>query len=986
MWRQLSVAALAVVLCGLSGCADRQKAATADARIMFSGETDFRRVAMHSTREVRVNLQNVGRSRLNILDIAVEDQDGAYIAKFDHEGPHDVIPGGSCDAVIRFTPRRKGSFPAKFVIHTDSVQEPVLRVELKGEGVDARAIVQENRLDFGRIEVQSQKLKTVTLENPSDLPVKVTPRIVGAHGGEFSVQEFELAPFESRSVDVLFAPTSVGVKNASMAVRPCEGCVDHVITFKAEGLDRAIIAEPPQLDFGQVPMDRDVTLPVTLRNISTEPQEVTGLVLAESTDPSFTHVGGSAPVVLNGGDAREFQFRYSPGHMGMASGEAVYSIGSVRNPELRVQMAGFGGAPELCVSPVEHRFTPKPVGARVSKGIVVKNCGSSNSQGITITELVVQPSLSGVGGHGFFAVSEETLPVTLQAGEEMTFRIYYEPTSAGEHAARVGIRTNGLQVSSAQVDISGSAFDHQPCRLAITPGVVDFGTVPPGYEQVLGIKIENIGTDVCPVKNIELVDDSGGTFFMPGGDIPGVIVYAGYYFSFMVGFDAPNGGGAFSGSLKIEVSDPANPVVYVPLVANSQESCIVATPPYLDFGISRPGCSIAPQATTLMNQCSMPVQVNSVSIGAGTTDGEFAITSQPSPLPQTLQPGDTASVEVDYLATLTGMNLSPLYVGVDGLSRPLLVPLIGEASKHGEKTDVFVQQDGSKVDVLFVVDNTASMVEEHPRLVNAIPSFISAAQQKNVDLRVAVTTTGLDSVSGACPGGANGGEAGRFFPVDNARPRVLTLSTSNVVSVLQQNVQVGQCALIEKGFEALRRALSPPLVNNADDSRTAMPNDGNEGFLRDEAALAVIFVGDEDDHSEDSVDTYVDWLRGLKGRSQPQRSVIHAIAPTAQSCSTAGGTGTRYQEAATRTGGTVLSICASDYAPVLTQMAGQAFSPQDTFALSSEPESGSIRVFIDGTEQFSGWTYEAATNQVRFSAMPPAGARIEVRYTRSCAP
>src|SRR5690606_22983653 len=154
------------------------------------------------------------------------------------------------------------------------------------------------------------------------------------------------------------------------------------------------------------------------------------------------------------------------------------------------------------------------------------------------------------------------------------------------------------------------------------------------------------------------------------------------------------------------------------------------------------------------------------------------------------------------------------------------------------------------------------------RLVGAIPAFIAAARARNVDLRVAVTTTGIEPASPACPGGAMGGEAGRVFPVDNARPRIVSLSTPNVEAILQENVQVGQCAFVEQGFEALRRALSSPLVNNADDPRTPTPNDGNAGFLRDEAALAVIFVGDEDDHSPDDVATYVDWLRALKGRGQ----------------------------------------------------------------------------------------------------------------------
>jgi hypothetical protein len=301
-----------------------------------------------------------------------------------------------------------------------------------------------------------------------------------------------------------------------------------------------------------------------------------------------------------------------------------------------------------------------------------------------------------------------------------------------------------------------------------------------------------------------------------------------------------------------------------------------------------------------------------------------------------------------------------------------------------DKTDTFIQQDGTKVDVLFVVDNTASMVEEQPRFTSALPAFVSTALDKKVDLHVAVTTTGITPESDTCPGGARGGEAGRLFPVDSSRERLLTDRTADLSGKLQGNAQVGLCASVEQGFEAVRRALSEPLVNRADDPRTPQPNDGNAGFLRDEAALVVVFVGDEDDHSPDSVDTYVRFFQGKKGEFQPQRMTIYAIAPTAAACSTAGGVGTRYAEAATRTGGEVVSVCAPDYAPLLRNVANKAFSPQDRFPLSELPDPGSVAVRINGAPTTTGWSYEAATNSVFFSPSPAPGAKVEIAYRRAC--
>ena len=162
------------------------------------------------------------------------------------------------------------------------------------------------------------------------------------------------------------------------------------------------------------------------------------------------------------------------------------------------------------------------------------------------------------------------------------------------------------------------------------------------------------------------------------------------------------------------------------------------------------------------------------------------------------------------------------------------------------------------------------------------------------------------------------------------------------------------------------------------------PNDGNAGFLRDEAALVVVFVGDEDDHSPDSVDTYVRFLQSKKGEFQPQRMTIYAIAPTAAACSTAGGAGTRYAEAATRTGGEVVSVCAAGLRPLAPQRGDQGLLSAGP--LPAERAAGS---WLGGraSERLArhhGWSYDGATNSVVFSPGPAPGAKVEIAYRRAC--
>ena len=981
MSRRWGLCVLAV-LSVLTGCADRDRPAIADGRLTATpGGVDFQRVAIFDGREAEVVLRNVGRSRIIVDEAWVEGPPGTWQVDFTHEGPHSLVPGGDCALRVRFTPQGEGTLPATLVVRSDSKKEPLIRVPLQGSGVDAWARVTPRRLDFGRIEADSSKTLTFTVNNPTDMPVEVTPKLVGADRDEFASAPVTLGPGEQREVPITFSPGRVGRKQVALAVSPCRGCSDVAVQVAAESLEQAVVAEPPLLDFGSIPVDKDSFRLARLRNLSTEPMTITELKL-EGRDASFSHGAPGLPLVLEGGETRTWELRYSPGHMGPAEDMAFFHVVSKRHPTTDVALRGYGGAAELCVSPLTHDFGRQPRGSKTAVTVNVKNCGASNGGPLTIYGLEFHSADGHPDADVQFNVAPLTLPHRLLPGEEVNFKVFYEPMREGAAAGQLLMTTDVYTGSTTELVFRGFAEPHLPCKLAVTPAEVDFGTVEPGYGAVLGVKVANTGTDLCAVKNIRLSDDGGGVFSLPGGALDGVIIYPGDYFSYMVAFRSPVTGGDFTGVVQFEPADPATPVVQVPLMAHSQNACLVASPRFVDYGVSRPDCAPAPREVNYLNACRSPVTVSNVFIGAGTTDGEFELHDAPA-TPFTLDSNDGFTVTVGYLAQVYGLNMSPLFVSSSDLPVPLLVPLIGESSRRMDKTDTFIQQDGSKVDVLFVVDNTASMVEEQPRIVAAMPAFADAALGKGVDLHVAVTTTGIDEASNACPGGANGGEAGRFVPVDNSRPRILTHRTPGLASVLQQNVNVGQCAQVEQGFEAVRRALSPPLVNNADDVRTAPKNDGNLGFLRDEAALVVVFMGDEDDHSPDSVDTYVRFLRTRKGENQPQRMTIYAIAPTASGCPTSGGAGTRYAEAASRTGGEVLSACAADYAPLLRSVATKAFSAQDRFPLSEPPDAGSIAVRVNGSP-VTGWTYDGATNSVVFSTAPAPGAKVEVYYRRAC--
>jgi hypothetical protein len=182
----------------------------------------------------------------------------------------------------------------------------------------------------------------------------------------------------------------------------------------------------------------------------------------------------------------------------------------------------------------------------------------------------------------------------------------------------------------------------------------------------------------------------------------------------------------------------------------------------------------------------------------------------------------------------------------------------------------------------------------------------------------------------------------------------------------------------------------------------------NQGFLRDEASLAVVFVSDEDDLSPDPVDQYIHDLRSLKGElAFRDTQLVQIVAITGverpdslgYSCQSALGQaelGSRYVAAAGRSGGLFRSLC-DPFADVFDQLGLTLSGFESTFGLSGLPlveslvvrlstavdarpvelvrdEDYSIRWSPDG--EGSGWVY------VHFeeSRLPPSESWVQVSY------
>lgn len=317
-------------------------------------------------------------------------------------------------------------------------------------------------------------------------------------------------------------------------------------------------------------------------------------------------------------------------------------------------------------------------------------------------------------------------------------------------------------------------------------------------------------------------------------------------------------------------------------------------------------------------------------------------------------------------------------------------------------SDVFFQNTqsiNSKVDILWVIDNSGSMQTSQNNLSANFPTFIDDFSSRNLDFHIGVI--GSDAFV-ALPQMSNYYNGAQYL---QERPQaqwakfrdggsthsgiyVLNALTPNLNSTFVVNATLGINGLgDERPLQSFKVALSSSL---------------NSGFLRLGSYLAVILLTDEDDFSHDgntylenqyanpalhTIQSYVSFLDGLTGSTATQKNyAVHSIAIQDAACRDSLGAGRkigqRVNALATATGGVLASLCA-DFATQLEIIAGDIIELSTQFFLSRIPVPETIVVRVNGQVLPSqGWVYNASANSIVFqgSYVPTQGSQINVSF------
>src|SRR6267142_274691 len=620
--------------------------------------------------------------------------------------------------------------------------------------------------------------------------------------------------------------------------------------------------------------------------------------------------------------------------------------------------------------------------------LLVTPCPTCSARPITVTNTSKAPlavkTLTLSGSPDLTAALDGgALPRTLGPGETVAGTARYQPRNLGLQQAQASLQAveGGPGILSMSGAGTGPWLQMKPKSLFVGPAAI-------GTTRTSTVTATNVGYDPARAAPLALtavyLGKNDGTWSVQSGarsvGPAGRTLPPGGRMSVRLEFVAEQAQ-TYSGSVRFYVSNRSAPAKTVDLVGAGDSSCFFVDPTTVDFGAAVMGCGIPDQMAYAVNQCTFPVTVTRVE-----TAGAY-FSSAPA-LPIRITSNTNAAIPISYAPPSPGDDVGAIEVYTDMRAEPFQAGITGGAQIAATLVDQW-DQSTPKVDLLIVIDNSGSMAEEQKALAQNLDRLWNRIALANADYHIAVTSTGMFKYTGGwtqCPGGAFGGEAGRFFPVDNSRPRILTPQTPDVKNVLFANTNVGLCHYDERFLDPVLAALTDPLISSTKAPGTPLPNDGNAGFLRDDARLALMAVSDADD-SNDVVNPapVSDYVRRLAKVKHGALDLISfaGIVPLRSCPSTSEGIGQRYMEIAQHLHGHLEDICdLGNFGPMLESSLGDLLMPLTSFPLSARPrDPASILVTVNGVT-VTGWSYDATSNRIVFpdTAVPPPGSHITARY------
>jgi Abnormal spindle-like microcephaly-assoc'd, ASPM-SPD-2-Hydin/HYDIN/CFA65/VesB-like, Ig-like domain/Cep192 domain 4 len=402
---------------------------------------NFGNVLINGSATQAVALKNSGTNDVQITQIGVTG--GAFSLR-GVAVPVTISAGQSLALQATFAPTTAGAATGAITIASNA-QNATATVALNGSAVAASytMLLSPSSVNFGNVNAGSSTTQNVRLSNTGNSSVTVTQAVASGTGISVSGlgAPVTLAPSQSVTLSVTFAPTTAGATAGSVTVTNNDG-VSAVAAVTGTQVQPGLSLTPASANFGSVVKGNTNSQTVQIKNSGTANLTVSQ---ATVTGSGFSLSGLALPMTLTPGQSGNFNVQYSPQSAGNVSG-AVSIISNAPNSPASVALSATGvvSSYTISVNPGSLSFGSVTDGSSAAQGFTVTNTGNANVaiSGVTATGAGYS-ILSGAGA------------VTLSPNQSTSVSIQFAPSTAGAASGSVNILSNATG-SASTVALSGT--------------------------------------------------------------------------------------------------------------------------------------------------------------------------------------------------------------------------------------------------------------------------------------------------------------------------------------------------------------------------------------------------------------------------------------------------------------------------------------------------------------------------------------------------
>jgi hypothetical protein len=407
----------------------------------------FGNVQIGTTQVLSDTVTNTGGSDLTISQASVS------VAAFSTSNlnlPVTLSAGQSATFNIVFTPQTAGNVAGTLTLTNNSSGTP-LTVALSGTAVNAGSVAANPAsVNFGSAVVGSTQTQTETLTNSGNSTVTISQATVNGTGFSYTglTLPLTLAPNQSTTFGVAFTPTNAGANDAilSIAVSGSSTTVDIALSGNGTSASTGatLAAIPVSLNFSDVQTGKNQTQTVIIQNTGGANATISQVT---ASGAGFSVSGVNLPVTLPPGQTASFTVIFAPQSIGNFSGNLSVDS-NASNPTLNIALSGSAigaSSGQLNVSP-----------STINVGNVT--VGTSGTQTASLTASGASVVVSSVdAGSSEFSISGLSLPLTVSAGQSVSFTVTFTPQSSGAASTTVSFVSNSVN-SPSMATLTGTGI------------------------------------------------------------------------------------------------------------------------------------------------------------------------------------------------------------------------------------------------------------------------------------------------------------------------------------------------------------------------------------------------------------------------------------------------------------------------------------------------------------------------------------------------